>query len=490
MNRSESDAAPHTQTPVLFHALDRDGRLVRVSRQWLERLGYRREEVIGRPFWDFLTDTSRRYAIDTVLPHYHASGFSTEVPLQIVTASGKIVDVLFSASADFDDRGEITGYLAAMTDVTERLAAEKALRESWEIFFRAFRASGAVLIISSEAEGRFIEVNEAFERVIGYRRDEVIGRMSLQLNIWADPQDRAGYLGLLNEQGKVRDLEVRLRSKSGSGVAGLLSGELVELGGEKCLVSIINDITDRKRASEEIEVLHTELASHALALELANEELEAFSYTVSHDLRKPLTVISGYCQILLDDADCQGAECQRLLNGALNGTVRMSELIATLLAFSRLKHGELDKAPVDLSEVASDAAEEVTAADPQRQAQLVIGKGLVAEGDGALLRVVLDNLIGNAWKYTAGKDDAVIEFGCREIAGTRGYFVRDNGIGFDSATGSHSLFKPFHRQPGAERFGGLGIGLATVKRIIQRHGGTVWAEGEPGRGACFYFTLG
>jgi PAS domain S-box-containing protein len=484
MHRRESNPP---QGPVLFLSLDRDWRLDRVPSGWLDRAGGP-DDATNPSLLDFLTDAARRDILE-LIPRYHACGFCTDIPLQIVTSNGVIMDVLFSATAERDQHGEIVRSQAVISESRGRSQAVRALRESRDIFFRAFRSSGAILIISTVDTGRFIEVNEAFERIIGYRRDEVIGRHSSELKMWQDPQDRARYLRLLEEQGKVRDLEVRVRSKSGSGLAGMLSGELVELEGECCLLTTINDVTGHKRAAEEIEVLHTELASHALALEIANEELEAFSYTVSHDLRNPLTAISGYCQLLLYEDDCNTPEGRRLLNEILNGAVRMSELVSTMLDLSRLGNGELQKTPVDLSGLASCAAEDLRAGEPGRKAQIVVQPGLVANGDGPLLRVVLDNLIGNAWKYTAQRDEAQIEFGCTDIDGRAVYFVRDNGIGFDSSAGSQILFKAFHRQPGTQGFKGFGIGLATVKRIITRHGGSIWAEATPGTGACFYFRL-
>ncbi|OGU04736.1 MAG: hypothetical protein A2075_16395 [Geobacteraceae bacterium GWC2_58_44] len=473
----------------MFHSVDRHGVLVYVSDYWLQVLGYRRDEVIGRKSTEFLTEASRRYAEEVVLPEYFRSGFCTNVPYQIVTKGGKILDIVLSATAERDDAGEVVRSLAVLADVTEKKREEKALLDAEAVFCKAFRSSATVLAISSLAEGRLIEVNDAFERTFGYSRQEAVGREMSLLQIWENPGDRARFVEFLREKGEVRDFEVRFRSKSGATVAGLLSGEVIDFNGETCLLSQINDITERKRAAEEIEVLHTDLAARAYELQIANEELEAFSYTVSHDLRKPLTAISGYCQVILDICmDELDPQCERFIHEILSGTVRMNQLIETLLEYSRVSHSKVQRKDVDFSLLATQVALELRTSEPQREVCFEIQQGLTDQGDPRLLRVVLENLLGNAWKYSAQRENARIEFGSSETEGKRTYFVRDNGVGFQASSAA-GMFTPFKRLPGAEQFKGFGIGLATVARIIKSHGGRIWAEGEAGRGAVFYFTV-
>ena len=480
----------YNDTPVMLHSIDRNGRLISVSNYWLAALGYDRSDVIGRQSTEFLTAASRRYAEEVALPEYFKTGFCKDVPYQIVTKTGEIIDVLLSATAERNDSGEIVRSLAVMTDVTERKHIEEALRESEEKFSKAFRATPTALAISTMSDGRYIEVNEAFVQTLGYRHEEIIGHTSLELNLWENPQDRDRYVQLLWEKGEACDLDVRFRAKSGETVVGLVSGEVIVLNGEKCLLSLVNDITGRKRVEEEVEVLNTNLAARAAELEIANEELEAYGYTVSHDLRKPLTAISGYSQVILElygknlDEQCKG-----YLQEILNGTVRMNHFIDTLLNFSRKTRGEVRRETVDLGEMAKAVIAELKRADPLRHVSCTIAEGMVANGDAKLLQVVLDNLLGNAWKYTANNAEALIECGVSECRGKPAYFVRDNGAGFDMASADR-LFSPFQRLHAAEEFEGTGIGLATVQRIVQRHGGQVWAEGEIGKGATFYFTLG
>lgn len=246
---------------------------------------------------------------------------------------------------------------------------------------------------------------------------------------------------------------------------------------------------EQKQTLEEIEILHTDLASRACELEMANHELEAFSDAVTHDLRVPLTIISGYCQVIQEEFGGHVDEqCKEYLQKIIDETIKMNRLINALLRFSRLTHRETQREPVDLGETAKDIIVELMSAQPQRRVEFTVAEGAVAHCDANLLRVVMENLVGNAWKYTARKEEAFIEFGVAEFDGEKAYFVRDNGAGFDM-TQADNLFDAFHRLHTNEEFEGIGIGLYTVRRIIQRHGGQIWAEGRIGEGAAFYFTL-
>lgn len=479
----------HKNAPVMFHSVDCNGRLVDVSNFWLQVMGYQRDEVIGRKSTDFLTEASRRYAEEVVLPEFFRTGFCTDVPYQIVTKSGQILDVLLSATAERDSTGEVVRSLAVLTDVTGMRRTEKALQDAETIFSKAFRSSATILLITKLADGRFIEVNDSFERSLGYQRSEAMAGEISWLHIWDSQEERARYLQLIQDQGEVHDLEVKLRTKSGVIVVGLLSGEILDFNGEKCLLSQINDITERKRTAQEVEVLHTDLAARAYELEIANQELEAFSYTVSHDLRKPLTTISGYCQVILDLCSTRlDSQCQDFIHEILNGTTRMNELIDTLLEYSRATYSKVVREDVDLSQLATEVALELEISEPQRQVTFRIEQGMSDQGDSKLLRVVLENLLGNAWKYSAHNPEACIEFGSKKMKEKRVYFIRDNGIGFEESSAA-GLFTAFKRLPGAEHFKGFGVGLATVERIIKSHGGRIWAEGEKGKGATFYFTV-
>ncbi len=246
---------------------------------------------------------------------------------------------------------------------------------------------------------------------------------------------------------------------------------------------------DLKLKEEKISRLNEELGRNVAQLEASNRELEAFSYTVSHDLRSPLRVISGLSQALLEDhAERLDDEGRGRLERVRLATRRMGHLIDDLLAFSQISRSEIRRSDVDLSSLARDVAADLRAADPERTAELLIADGLEGNGDERLLRVVIENLLGNAWKFTRNRVRPVIEFGIEDCGGERRYYVWDNGVGFDM-THAATLFRPFQRLHRAQEFPGTGIGLATVRRIIERHGGRIGIDSEPDGGTVVYFSL-
>ncbi|HZU54206.1 MAG TPA: ATP-binding protein, partial [Holophagaceae bacterium] len=249
----------------------------------------------------------------------------------------------------------------------------------------------------------------------------------------------------------------------------------------------------RARAEAKLRRLNRELegrvSQRTAQMEMANQELEAFAYSVSHDLRAPLRGIDGFSQALMEDYGDQLDEAGRhYLSRVRAGTQRMGMLIDDLLRLSRVSRAQMQWGPVDLGPMAKAILDELRQQDAGRQVEVQIQDGLQASGDAHLLRIVLDNLLGNAWKYTSRHASARIEMGSLDKDGARAFFVKDDGAGFDMAY-AHKLFGVFQRLHGAEEFPGTGVGLATVARIIHRHGGRIWAEGALEKGATFYFTL-
>jgi signal transduction histidine kinase len=258
------------------------------------------------------------------------------------------------------------------------------------------------------------------------------------------------------------------------------------------IVLVYNDITSIKQAKDELSQLNAELeqrvTERTTLYQEINKELESFCYSVSHDLRAPLRHISGFSNILLEDyletVDDAGRDLLRRICAV---TDKMGRMIDDLLRISRVSRTTMNFVEVDLSSLAGAAAAMFSESDPDHTVTFRIAPGLSARGDSALLEIVMQNLIGNAWKYSAASGNAVIEVGSRKIDDKKVFFVSDNGVGFDMAY-SDRLFRVFERLHG-EEFEGSGIGLATVLRIISRHRGEIWAESEPGKGATFYFTL-
>ncbi len=244
-----------------------------------------------------------------------------------------------------------------------------------------------------------------------------------------------------------------------------------------------------REANARLETMNATLVQQKDALETVNRELEAFSYSVSHDLRAPLRSIDGFSQALLEDhGDVLDEEGKRYLRYVRESAQEMAQLIDGLLGLSRVTRAGIRRTDVDLSPLARRVVERLRAAEPGRRVDVAIADRLPAAGDPALLEIVLQNLIGNAWKFTSKRSEARIDVGAADEGGHLVYFVRDDGAGFDMAH-AQKLFGVFQRLHPAREFEGTGIGLATVQRIVRRHGGKVWAEGRVGRGATFYFTL-
>jgi PAS domain S-box-containing protein len=383
-----------------------------------------------------------------------------------------------------------------VTDITERKQAEAALRES-EGRYRTLVETSPDAVAVLDLDGNFIMVNRQTVALYGFRSsEEMLGQNAFTL---LPPEDRPradADLRRVVETGTLANVEYVLMRKDGSHFpADLRASLLLDAAGKpKGMVAVARDITARKRAEQEVRRLNEELEQRVIErtarLEAANRELEAFSYSVSHDLRAPLRAIDGFSEALRQDcADKLDARGKEYLQRVRAAAQRMGQLIDDLLNLSRLARAEITRQDVDLSALAEAIAEELRRTSPDRDVELVIAPGLVAKGDKALLRVVLQNLLGNAWKFTSKHERARVEFGVAQVSGERTYFVRDDGAGFDTAY-ADKLCAPFQRLHAAADFPGTGIGLAIVQRIVQRHGGRVWAEGAVGKGATFYFTVG
>jgi len=399
------------------------------------------------------------------------------------------------AISEFHLEGRVH-FTGIVRDITERKHAEEALRQAEEQM-RAVFENVIDGIITIDGRGEVIAFNPAAERLFGYDRAEVVGRNIRMLMPEPYRSEHDGYLANYERTGIAKVIgqgrEVTGLRKDGSTFPMDVAVSEFHIGTRRFYTGIVRDVTERHlREQRQLVRLNRQLehrvAERTRELEAAVRELEAFSYSVSHDLRTPLRGIAGFSRLLLEsEAERLSATGRQYLDRVVQGTIRMGRLIDELLNLSRIGRRPLQPEPLDLSALAHAAVAALREAEPERQVEVVIEPGMVAEGDPELVRVVLDNLIGNAWKFTRQTPQARIVVGS-EPAQPPTFYVRDNGAGFDMAY-ADKLFGAFQRLHSDRAFEGSGIGLATVRRIIALHGGEIRGEGAVGRGAVFRFTL-
>jgi PAS domain S-box-containing protein len=385
----------------------------------------------------------------------------------------------------------LVGGYAGLT--TNRLKQTAVDRKKADDQFRSLLETAPDAMVLAGADGRMVLVNAQTEKLFGYARAELLGN-SVDMLVpprfrEKHPRQRSQYFAEPKVRPMGAGLELYGLRKDGSEFPVEISLSPIETDDGRLVSSAIRDITDRKQAEDTVRELNESQQRHAVQVEAANKELEAFSYSVSHDLRAPLRSIDGFSMALVEDYAGQlDVEGKGLLDRIRAATKRMAQLIDDLLNLARVTRTEMRYEVVDLSALANAVLADLQSGDPERHVECVVGDHVIGHGDSRLLRVVLENLLGNAWKFTTNKPQARIELGMSREDGAPVYFVRDDGPGFDMAY-VDKLFGTFQRLHAATEFPGTGIGLASVRRIIQRHGGRTWAEGAVGKGATFSFTL-
>ncbi len=477
-------------SPVGIVALDRDAVVTLWNKSAEKLFGWRADEVIGRPYPLIPPDDlgEARKNIERTLE----GGVVTDLETRRLRKDGALLDVSISISPLSNADGIISGIIIIIADITERKRAEESLRRSEENYRLLFTANPHPMWVYDCETLVFLEVNVAAVRHYGWSREEFL---AMTIRDIRPPED----LSLLMEAVSRADSGHhdagiwRHRKKDGTVIRVAVATHALEFAGRSARLVLCNDVTEQLAAREEILRLNTDLEERVRQrtadLEAANRELEAFSYSVSHDLRAPLRHLDGYGAVLREEYGERLDDKGRGYLDRMGAAVRkMDQLINDMLTLAQVSRQGIHTSVVDLSGLADGILAELRQSQPQRSVSAAVAPGIEVQGDPNLLRVVMENLLANAWKYTGKTADAAIAFGMVEEGGEAVCFVRDNGVGFDMAY-ADKLFTPFQRLHAAEEFAGTGIGLATVQRIIHRHGGRIWAEGEEGRGAAFYFTL-
>ena len=494
--------------------LDANG-IIRTWNAGAQRInGYLSEEIIGQHFSIFYPQEAKakehpQYELKVAreIGRFEEEGWR-------LRKNGERFWANVVITAFYDRLGQLTGFSKVTRDLTERKLIEDQLRQSKleadiakENYRLLIESVKDYAIIRLDPQGIIRSWNTGAERIMGYRADEVLGQHFSQFYPLDDVEN-----GKCDFELKYAEMETvfegegwRIRKDGTKFWANLIltclrndQGDLVGFS------KITRDITNRKDA--ELALRESESRYRAMAdkvmvrskqfeemnkqLVALNKEMESFSYSVSHDLRSPLRSIDGFSQILLEDyQDKLDSEAQNYLDRIRMETMRMAQLIDNMLGLSRLNRAELHKEELDLSKIARETANLLREQEPHRNVVFEIQDKIITNADKSLMRSVLQNLMGNAWKYTSKHSAARIEFGTQQENSKTVYFVKDDGAGFKMQY-SNKLFGVFQRLHGVHEFPGSGVGLATVQRIIHRHGGEVWAEAEVEQGATFYFTLG
>jgi len=515
-----------------------DGKITDVNKATEQITGVSRDRLIGSDFLNYFTEPDKaREGYQQVF----SQGIVRDYPLTIRHVSGHTTDVLYNASVYKNEAGEVQGVFAAARDITERKKAEEGLQFQTAIITSVNRVFKEALVSESEEQlgkaclvvseeltkskfGFIDELNAAgkadtiaisdpgWEACRMPKTDAMVKLKNLEVRgIWASVI-RQGRSLIVNNPASHPDrvgtppghppitsfLGVPLKQAGRTiGLIGLANKEagytLNDQEAVEALSAVFVEALIRKRAEEEIrrlnESLEQRVRDRTVQLEVANSEMEAFAYSVSHDLRAPLRTIDGFSQVIIEDyydsLDDKGRDHLQRIRSA---TQRMGILIDDMLKLSRVTRADMKREPVDLSAMVRKISFELGRSAPDRQVEFQICPDIKVECDPYLIQVVMENLISNAWKFTGKNRFARIEFGQKVADGKSVYYVKDNGVGFDMKYAA-KLFSPFHRLHTMSEFPGTGVGLATVQRIVQGHGGKVWAEAEVDKGATLYFTL-
>ncbi len=473
----------YDNAPEMYLSVNlKTGTIINCNKRFLQKLGYSKDEVIDQPVLNFHYSKTLEEG-KAAIEELKEKGSIENVPLKIVTKKGKALDMLLSSTVIQNESGEMIATRGCWQDITELKKIQDELREREE-HFRLLTENASDLISKHRLDGTYTYASPASLPLLGYNPEELVGKSAFQ---FFHPDDIEPVTELHSPENDLPDqiqFSYRKRNKAGEYIWYETTGKALrdETGKVTELLCVSRDISERKKA-EEI------LKKNSLKLETANKELESFSYSVSHDLRAPLRAIIGYSKILLNDFEGKlGGEGKEIAGYIIKNTSKMGMLIDDLLAFSRLGRQEKKDSEFDMNLMVEDVVKELKFINRDRKINFNTEPLPHSKGDPALIRHVVSNLLSNAVKFTAHREEAEITISSFIQEGEVVYAFRDNGVGFNMKYVG-KIFDVFQRLHSEAEFPGTGIGLALAQKIIHRHGGSIWAEGEINNGASFYFTL-
>jgi PAS domain S-box-containing protein len=460
--------------------------------------------ALERQDWDIIT-------CDHAMPRFSAPAalalakvLRPNVPLIIVSGEidlSVVVSLIKGGSHDYIQKAELARLIPAIDRILreteldhERQRMDKALHVSETRYRRLFEAAQDGILILDADTAQIRDINPFLVGVLGHSREQCLGKKLWEIGVFKDVEAcKSGFLAL-QAKGYIRYENLPLETSDGRSIHVEFVSNVYLVEGQRVIQCNVRDITTKVVAEAKIHALNVEverrMQERTTQLEALNQELGTFNYAVSHDLCAPLRRIQGFVGALEEDcADKLNTKGLHLIQSIRASAQHMNTLIDALLRLARFAHGELKPQPTSLSSLVRSIGAELQQSDPTRQVEFVVAEHIMADGDPALLRVLLQNLLSNSWKFTRHRAAARIEFGIMLQGGKEvSYFVRDNGAGFDMQY-ADKLFGPFQRLHTQDEFPGTGIGLASVQRIVHRHGGRIWAQSTVGQRTTFHFTL-
>jgi PAS domain S-box-containing protein len=459
----------------------------------LEMTGYTHAEIIGQSSRLLYPDAVEFERVGREKYDQIAQKGTGSVETKWKTRSGKLIDVFLSSTPlDLEDLRK--GVTFTAMDISDRKNSEKALQESEELFRFAFFTSPDAIALNRLSDGIYLDINMGFTRLLGYTREEVVGISSISLNIWKNLDQRSLLVKSLAEKKYIENLEADFVGKHGQIKVALMSASIMQIAGEDVILSVTRDITERKRIENELAEYRVHLEdlvkTRTAELEAKNKELEVFTYSVSHDLKAPLRGIDGYSRLLVEDyADKLDEEGLLFLNNVRQSATQMNQLIEDLLAYSRMERRDIQMVPIALAPVVnlllSQRAHDLEA---RRIQTSVTFPFQTIHSDSETVRQVLSNYLDNAIKFLNRQIPGVVNVGGTEDKNSWILWVQDNGIGFDPQY-QDRIFDIFQRLHRTEEYPGTGIGLAIVRKAVERINGRVWVETAMGKGSTFYVSI-